>query len=61
MVLSKDLVDAQSNRSVGLGPSHELEIKALQTLYRPIDPHVAIFLIALLLLTRSVRVNPSRR
>jgi hypothetical protein len=34
MVLSEDLIDPLSNRSLGLGPSHALEIKRLQPLSR---------------------------
>src|ERR1700685_2258129 len=57
MVLSEYLIDPLSNRSLGLGPSHALEIKRLQPLSRPLDPLVAIMLIALLLLARSVPVK----
>ena len=57
MMLSNDLSDALCNRSVGLGPPHAPDIKALQPLYRPFDPLVAIARIALLLLARSVPVE----
>jgi hypothetical protein len=49
MMLSNDLIDALSNRSVRLGPPHAPEIKALQPLYRSLDPLVAVARIALLL------------
>jgi len=52
-----------ADRNIRLGPPHALEIKALQPLYRALDPLVAIARIALLLLARSVPVvgKPSRR
>src|SRR5262249_34503876 len=56
-LLCYDLIDALSNRCVRLRPAHAPEIKALQPLYRALDPLVAIARIALLLLARSVPVE----
>jgi len=56
-VLSNDLIDTAANRSVRLGSPHARQIKALQPLYRPADPLVAIACIALLLLARSVPID----
>src|ERR1700732_1229394 len=53
MVLSNDLIDTAANRSVRLRSPHALEIKALQPLYRALDPLVAILRVALLLLALS--------
>src|SRR5215813_10346387 len=57
MVLSEDLIDAFADRGIRLGPSHASEVKRLQPLSRPLDSLVAIALIALLLLARSVPVE----
>ena len=56
-VLGDELIDALADRSIRLGPPHALEIKALQPLYRALDPLVAIARIALLLLAGSVSVE----
>src|SRR3981189_3784826 len=53
-LLGDDLIDTPCNRSVRLGPAHALEIKAIQPLYRALDPLVPISPITLLLLARSV-------
>jgi hypothetical protein len=62
-VLGDDLIDTAANRSIRLRPPQALEIKALQPLYRALDPLIAILLITLLLLARSVPIEgkPSRR
>src|SRR5262249_40356342 len=56
-MLGHDLIDALANRCVRLRPTHAPEIKALQPLYRALDPLGAIARIALLLLARSVPVE----
>src|SRR5215472_444330 len=56
-VLSEDLVDALGNCSLGLGSTHALWIAGLQMLYRAIGALVAIALVMLLLLARSVPVD----
>src|SRR5215831_9051277 len=53
----EDLIDALANRSVRLGTPHTSEVKRLQPLSRPLDSLVAIALITLLLLARSVPVE----
>src|ERR1700730_15143554 len=55
--LSEDLIDSAADCSVGLGSAHAPKIKGLQPLYRPLNPLVAILLIALLLLARAVPVE----
>ena len=55
--LGKNLIDALGNRGIGLGSTHALWIEGLQMLYRPIDALVAIPLVMLLLLARSVPVD----
>src|SRR5215467_417930 len=57
MVLSENLVNALANRGVRLRPLRASEVKRLQPLSRPLDSLVAIALIALLLLARSVPVE----
>src|SRR5262249_2877323 len=56
-MLGEDLIDALYNRCLGLGSAHAPEIKGLQPLYRPVNALVAIVLIALLLLARSVPIE----
>src|SRR5262249_54626250 len=56
-VLGEDLVDALANRRIGLGPPHALEVESPQPFCRAINALVAILLVALLLLARSVPVN----